>query len=195
MMGVVLLALTLKPPRPVTDEELLEFSRQNPGLQFERTAAGELVVTPTGAASGRRELALGAQLARWAEERREGIAFGSSAGFRMPDGAILSPDASWVHRDRWAGLTSEEREGFAPLCPDAVFEIASRSDSLATLRAKMRTYLDYGAQVGVWIGPYSRTVEIYRPDDSPQMVQNPATVQLGPALPGFVLDVRPIFEV
>jgi Uma2 family endonuclease len=67
MVGEGRMALTLKPPKPVTDEELQ--ARRNPGLQFERSAGGELIVTPTGSASGRRELALGAQLARWAEER------------------------------------------------------------------------------------------------------------------------------
>lgn len=188
------MGLTLKPPKPVTDEELLEFSRRNPGVQFERSAAGELIVTPTGSASGRRELALGAQLARWAEERGDGVAFGSSAGFRMPDGAILSPDASWIRRDRWDRLTSDEREGFAPLCPDAVFEIASRSDTITTLQEKMRVYLAYGAQLAVLIDPYSRTVEVYRPGGAPQLLQNPTTVRLDPALPGFKLDVKPVSE-
>jgi hypothetical protein len=32
----------------VTDEELWELSERNPGYQFERTADGRLIVTPTG---------------------------------------------------------------------------------------------------------------------------------------------------
>ena len=48
-----LVALTLKPPKPLTDHELLEFSRRNPGLQFERSVTGELIVTPTGSDAGR----------------------------------------------------------------------------------------------------------------------------------------------
>jgi hypothetical protein len=34
----------------VTDEELWELSERNPGYQFERTADGRLIVTPTGLA-------------------------------------------------------------------------------------------------------------------------------------------------
>ncbi len=48
--------------------------------------------------------------------------FDSSSGFRLPDGSVLSPDASLVALDRWQALSPEERRGFAPLCPDLVVE-------------------------------------------------------------------------
>jgi hypothetical protein len=38
------MAITLKPVEPVTDEELPELSERNPEYQFERTAAGEIIV-------------------------------------------------------------------------------------------------------------------------------------------------------
>ena len=195
MVGEGRMALTLKPPKPVTDEELLEFSRRNPGLQFERSAGGELIVTPTGSASGRRELALGAQLARWAEERGGGVAFGSSAGFRMADGAILSPDASWMRRDRWDALTEADREGFAPLCPDAVFEIASQSDALGTLREKMDAYLGYGAKLAVLIDPYNRTVEVFQAGETIRTLTTPTTLSLDPVMPGLILETIALFEI
>ncbi len=47
-----------------SDADLVELTRRNPGLQFERSAAGELIVTPTGSKAGRHELVLGAQLDR-----------------------------------------------------------------------------------------------------------------------------------
>ena len=52
------MAMPLKAVRPVTDEELLELSERNPGYQFERTADGDLIVTPTGGklAGGRTNL-------------------------------------------------------------------------------------------------------------------------------------------
>src|SRR5207302_9361770 len=100
------MAITLKPPKPLTYGELLEFSRRNPGYQFERSA----------------------QLEAWNRSRSSGLVFDSSTGFRMPDGAVLSPDASWVRRDRWERLAPADREGFAPLCPDAVFEMGRRTE-------------------------------------------------------------------
>ncbi len=58
------MAISLKMMAPPTDEDLFELSRRNPGLQFERSAAGELIVTPAGSKSGLREGRFFAQLDR-----------------------------------------------------------------------------------------------------------------------------------
>ena len=82
------MSITLRHPRPMTDEELLELSRLNPGYQFERDAKGELVVTPTGSESGRREFELTAQLHAWTTRDGRGIGFSPATGFRLPDGGV-----------------------------------------------------------------------------------------------------------
>ncbi len=187
------MAITLALTRPVTDEELLEFSRRNPGYQFERSAQGELIVTPTGSKSGNRSARVIKQLDNWAD-RHGGLVFDSSTGFKLPDGSVRSPNVSWVRRERWGALTEAEQEGFAPLCPDAVCEIASPSDHLPERRQKMQVYLANGARLGVLVVPQSRTVEVYRPSSSPQILADARTVALDPELPGFVLDLVPIFE-
>jgi Uma2 family endonuclease len=187
------MAITIKHVRPVTDGEILELSRRNPGYQFERTAAGELVVTPTGSDSGRREQEIALQLGGWAKGDGRGITFSPSTGFRLADGALVAPDASWVRRDRWQALSTDEQERFAPLCPDAVFELRSKHDSIDELRAKMQHYLANGAHLGVLIDPYEHTVEIHRPGRYPELLRAPVSVALEPELPGFVLDTGPIF--
>lgn len=184
----------LAAPRPVADEELREFARRNPGFQFERSATGELIVTPTGSEAGRRSLQLAYQIEGWNRSRLLGVVFDSSTGFRMPDGSLLSPNASWVRRDRWEGLSLEQREGFAPLCPDAVFEIASKTDSLTELRAKMQAYLVNGAQLAVLIDPEGRSVEVYKPGQEVQTHKSRATISLDPSLPGCVLDLGPLYS-
>ena len=191
------MAIALTLPRPVTDEDLLEFSRRNPGYQFERTAKGELVVTPTGSESRRRSAELLGQLYSWNQRAGAGLVFDSSTGFRLPDGAVFSPDVSWVQRPRWDALTPTQRQGFAPLCPDVVFEIRSESDSLSDVQTKMGKYLANGARLGVLVDPHSRTVEIFRPMRPVDMVetsQNPETVPLDPELSRFVLDLKAIFS-
>ncbi len=187
------MAISLKLAAPPTDEEILELSQRNPGYEFERTAAGELVVTPTGSAGGRRDAVLVRQLDTWAEADGTGVAFGSSTGFRLPDGSLLVPDAAWVRGVRWEALSSKEQEEFAPLCPDAVFEILSVSDALSNLRKKMRSYLANGARLAVLIDPQRRTVEIYAPGREPELLASPQSVSLGPVLPGFTLDLKRIF--
>jgi len=187
-------AIILTMTRPITDEELLELARLNPGYQFERDARGEMIVTPTGGESGRHEAQLNGQLFPWAEREGRGVTFSPSTMFILPDGSRFMPDASWVQSELYNRLTAEQRRGWVPLCPDAVFELASPSNRAAELRAKLRTYLDNGARVGVLIDPESRTVEVYRPAREPQLFTDPKTVALDPELPGFVLDLRPLFD-
>ncbi len=188
------MAITFKLTKPVTDEELVENSRRNPGYQFERNATGEIIVTPTGGKSGWRELELGQQLAQWTKGPDRGLAFGPSTGFKLADGSLLCPDASWIRRDRWDALTEEEREGFPPLCPDVVFEIASRSDSLPALRAKMQAYLTNGARLAVLVVPEALAVELSRPGRETRALTDARTVALDPELPGFVLELAPLFR-
>jgi len=187
-------AISLKLSAPPSDEEILELSQRNPGYEFERTVAGELVVTPTGSAGGRRDASLVAQLYTWAEADSTGVAFGSSTGFHLPDGSLLVPDASWLRRESWEALSPDEREEFSRLCPDAVFEILSRTDSLANLQRKMRAYLANGAHLAVLIDPQRRTVEIYAPSRGPQILSSPESASFDPVLPGFTLNLGRIFS-
>jgi Uma2 family endonuclease len=188
-------AICLKPVRPVTDDDLLALAERNPGYQFERSAAGELIVTPTGSEGARRGQELAVQLGTWAKRDGRGVSFGAAAGFRLPDGAVRAPDASWVIRKRWDALSRAERRGCAPLCPDVVFEIRSEHQTAADVREKIRGYVAGGAHLAVFIDPAYRTVEIYRPGREPEIHTDPRDVRLDPELPGFALDPGPIFHV
>ena len=111
----------------VTQEQFEALVSVNRDIKLERTSEGELIVNPpTGGESGRRNLSISTQLGNWFEAQEElGEAFDSSTGFRLPNGADRSPDASWVSRERWESLTSKQRKGFVPLCPDFVVELRS----------------------------------------------------------------------
>ncbi len=186
-------AIKLDLVRRVTDEELLALSQRNPGYQFERSADGRLVVSPTGGESGRRSAEVLRQLSNWNARTGLGYVFDPSTGFKLPDGALLSPDASWVRRARWEALAREAREGFPPLCPDVVFEVRSASNPLAELREKMQSYLANGAQLAVLIDPEGHAVELYRPGREGDRHEEAVRVILEPELPGFTLELAPIF--
>jgi len=130
----------------------------------------------------------------WAKADGTGIAFGSSTGFVLPNGAERSPDFSWVRRARWDALTPEQRERFPPLCPDFVGEIRSPSDRLASLEEKMREYMANGAELGWLIDPAERKVVVYRPGATPVCLDDPETISGDPVLPKFTLKVRQLFS-
>ena len=145
----------------VTPEQFTALAAANSDLRLERTTKGQLIVNPpAGSESGRRNLSLSGQLYRWHENNNyPGEMFDSSTGFTLPNGAIRSPDASWVCQEKWDALTSEQKKGFAPLCPDFVVELRSETDNLTTLRQKMQEYLDNGAKLGWLINPQANSVE------------------------------------
>ena len=98
----------------------------NPDAVLELAADGHLIaMTPTGGETSSRNGEILYQLRRFARSRGDWRMFDSSGGFRLPDGSVLSPDASLVREERWQALTREQRRGFPPLCPDLVVELAS----------------------------------------------------------------------
>jgi len=148
---------------------------------------------PTGSETGWRDSKLNLRLAVWAETEGTGLTFGSSTGFTLPNGAIRSPDASWIRRERWTALTKDQRKGFAPLCPDFVAELRSPTDRLSDLQDKMQEYIDNGTRLGWLIDPIDKRVYVYRPSQSVEMLDDPATLSGDPVLPGFVLAVRELW--
>lgn len=121
-------ALTLQLPASakLSEDQFYELCLANRDLRIERTPAGELVLmSPTGGETSHRNANLGAQLWRWNQGVGLGEVFDSSSGFNFPNGAVRSPDASWVAANRWTALTPEQKEKFPPICPDFVIELRS----------------------------------------------------------------------
>jgi Uma2 family endonuclease len=181
--------------KKMTDHEFYEFCQLNSEWRIERTCEGDLILMPpTGGQTGRRNFILTGVFTAWVEADGTGVGFDSSTGFTLPNGAKRSPDLAWVKRSRWEGLTEEDREEFPPLCPDFVVELRSRSDSLPTLFAKMEEYIANGALLGWLIDPFEKKVYVYRPPAEVRCLENPETVSGDPVLPGFVLDLRRLWQ-
>src|SRR5580704_11743079 len=187
-------SLRFRPGLRLTDRVFGKLCAANPELKLERTAREELVVMPTGIETAMRNAAVTAQLVYWAEVDGRGVAFDSSAGFTLPNGAIRSPDSSWITRVRWRALPREQREQFAPLCPDFVVELRSDADRKAKLRKKMREYITQGARLGWLIDLVDGKVEIYRPGQPVEVLEQPTTLSGEDVLPGFVLDMKGILS-
>ncbi|NEO89514.1 MAG: Uma2 family endonuclease [Moorea sp. SIO3G5] len=190
---MVYLPDTLELTINLSDEQFFQLCQNNRDLRFERTSEGDLIImSPTGGNTGRRNIKLSTQLELWSSQMKLGVAFDSNTGFKLPNGANRSPDASWVKRERWEGLTPEEQDKFVPLCPDFVLELRSPSDSLKMVQAKVREYMENGARLGWLIDPQNKVVEIYRPNQDVEILQSPKTLSGEDVLPGFTLDLSEI---
>ena len=95
--------------------------------------------------------------------------------------------------ERWEALSKEDREAFAPICPAFLIELRSRSDRLTNLQQKMDDYIANGVRLGWLIDPYKRQVYIYRQNRAMEFVAEPSSLSGEDVLPGFVLDLSPIW--
>lgn len=187
--------IQLRPAVDLTDAEFFELCRLNRDVRLERTPEGAIVIMPpAGGATGHRNLVLGAALYAWSRADGTGTAFDSSTGFVLPDGATRSPDAAWVQRERLVAIPPAAFERFLPLCPDFVAELASPSDRLADLEAKLEAYIANGARLGWLIDPVTQSVLVYRPGRRAERLERAATIAGDPELPGFVLDLTELWR-
>jgi Uma2 family endonuclease len=179
-----------------TPAQFADLCAANPDALLELAADGRLIeMTPAGGETGRRNSLLIFQLERWARTTQGWCVFDSSTGFLLPDGSVFSPDASALRLERWQALTPREREGFVPLCPDLVVELASPSDRLPALRRKMAAYQANGAPLGWLLLPDTRSVEVWRRGRDPELLEGPASLEGAPELPGLRLDLAEFWAV
>ena len=182
----------------VTPEQFDLLAEAEQLARMELTKDGELIVmSPTGGEAGEKNFNLYIDLGNWNRQTKIGKAFDSSTIFVLPNGARRSPDVSWIKSERWNSLTLKQKQGFPPIVPDFVIELVSPSDvknqRYEDLRDKMLEYIDNGVKLGWLIEPSAKTVEIYRPNKSVEILNNPPTLSGEDVLPGFILDLSEIF--
>ena len=186
--------LRLSPVIEMSEAQFLAFCEINKEVRIERTAGGEIeIMPPAGMYTGAQNSGLTAQVWSWARRDSTGVAFDSSAGFTLSNGAVRSPDASWVLKSRLEELTAEDKRGFGHICPDFVIELRSPTDRLSVLRAKMEEYMENGARLGWLLDSESRRVYVYRPNLEAQILENPETVSAEPELAGFALELEDVW--
>jgi Uma2 family endonuclease len=65
----------------------------------------------------------------------------------------------------------------------------SPSDTLKTVQTKMQEYLDNGLQLGWLLNRKDRQVEIYRPEQTVEILRSPIYLSGEAILPEFILDL------
>jgi Uma2 family endonuclease len=191
--------LTLPRSLSLTPDQFAAVCAANPEAVLELDADGTLIeMTPTGGSTSTRNTRLLMRLQLWADRQGGWKVFDSSGGFLLSDGSVRSPDASLVRQERWQALSEAERDGFPPLCPDLVVELASPSDQPEPLRLKMASYISNGAQLGWLLLPRQRTVEVWSAEPSTQAARfsamsDASRLEAAAEFPGLVIDLEEIW--
>ncbi|BAZ44571.1 hypothetical protein NIES4102_15830 [Chondrocystis sp. NIES-4102] len=192
-------AITIPKGFHVTPEQFEQLAVAEQLARLELTKNGELIVmSPTGGTAGEKNFNLYLDIGIWNRQTKLGKAFDSSTVFILPNGARRSPDVSWIQLKRWNQLTKPQQDGFPPIAPDFVIELVSPSDlknqRYEDLQGKMQEYLDNGVQLGWLIEPNTKIVEIYRPTQLVEILNNPPSLSGEEILPGFSLDLSEILS-
>lgn len=179
----------------MTDEEFAAFCSEHPDLFFEMTAAGELIVMPPSyTLTGIRNGEILGQLRDWARHSDSGVVSDSSTGFVLRNGARRSPGGAWTSRARIAALDPAQVERYWHLVPNFVIELRSHSGRLPVLQARMREWIENGAGLAWLIDPERRAVEIYRPTQEPEVLENASCIRGEGSVAGFTLELQRVWE-
>jgi Uma2 family endonuclease len=165
--------LRLPPSLQLTPEQFELVCAENRDAVLELASDGRVItMTPTGGETGARNGELFFQLKLFANRTAAWKAFDSSTGFRLPDGSVLSPDASLVRLERWTALSLAQRRGFAPLCP---------------------AYQANGARLGWLLLPHDQAVEMWPEGEAPQRLEQLQVLEATPAFQGLQLRLAEIW--
>ena len=179
----------------ISDRDLEALCRDNPDARLETDKLGNLISTsPTGTESGKRNGDLFLQVGIWNRSTKLGIVFDSSTGFKLSNGAVRSPDVSWVRIETWKSLSKEQKRKFAPIDPDFVIELMSPTDELEQVQDKMQEYMDCGVRLGWLINPDEKQVEIYRQGQEKEVLDNSITLSGEDIMPGLVVELAEIWQ-
>ena len=89
-----------------------------------------------------------------------GRSFGSSAGYQLPSGDTLEPDASFISRERWARGPQPRRGQFLKTVPSLVVEILSPATARRDRIEKKKIYETNGVDEYWLVDPRGREITI-----------------------------------
>jgi Uma2 family endonuclease len=168
-------SVSIKVPREeqLSDEWLFDFCLANSELRIERDSRGKIVImAPVGLLGSSYNSTVSSLLWMWNQKTKGGVTFDSSAGFRLPNNAMRSPDAAWISSERWNRLGLEDKKRFAAISPDFIIELRSESDSLVELKVKMTEWVQNGTKLAWLIDPIEEKAYIYKLDGSIEEVDS-----------------------
>jgi Uma2 family endonuclease len=177
-------------PGTATEADLM--AMPNDGHKYELINGEIRRLSPAGTRHSEVSGELFARLREFVKARRLGRVFESSAGFRLPNGNVRSPDISFVAAGRFQD--DESPVGYSPVVPDLAVEVRSPNDRAQEVLDKVGEYLDAGVRL-VWvIDPPERRANRYRSLTDVRTVHAQDELDGEDVLPGFRCVLNEIFQ-
>ncbi len=129
------------------------------------------------------------RLFTWVESRKLGYVIGSTTGYQLADGEILTPQISFILKERLKRIPRTYPE----VLPDLVVEVKSALTRRSLLEEKIELFLQGGTKVGLLIDPDRQTVTIYRPSIKAEVRENGAILTVPELLPDWKLPVSDLW--
>ena len=125
-------------------------------------ASGKIVMTPPAAwEHAKIEAKVIRILEDFVSKHNLGTVFGSSAGYELPSGDTLEPDASFISRERWSKGPQPRRGQFLKIAPNLVVEILSPATARRDRIEKKRVYEANGVDEYWLVDPHRREITVF----------------------------------
>jgi Uma2 family endonuclease len=178
--------------RLYTADDLLEISARDEN-RYELIQGRLRVMAPAGDVHGDMAMGLGGWMRVYADQNNLGKVFAAETGFVLAQDpyTVRAPDVAFVTKERLSlGMTGK----YFPAAPDLAVEVVSPNDTAAEVQDKVQDWLRHGVRL-VWVvEPKTRTVTIFRPDGSANVLQATDTLSGEEVLAGFEFGLGRLFE-
>jgi Uma2 family endonuclease len=102
----------------------------------------------------------------------------------------LSPDASYLSTAKWENLSDDDKNKFAPVCPEFVVDVRSKSDNVEDLMRKMNVWIENKSELAWLIDPIEKITYVFRLDGSTETIRGFDRMINGDGpVQGFELDL------
>ncbi len=177
-----------------TDAELLALGESS-DIKYELCDGKIIAMPPAKPRHGAVIARLMAALGHFVYEHKLGELFDGQTGFRLSLEYCYEPDISFVSYERMKLiLPAAGLDALFHAAPDLAVEVLSPSDSITKTERRMQLYLSYGARLAWMVDPKNKTVRVYRPGQSFELLRGDRFLSGNSVLPGFRVSLARIFE-
>jgi Uma2 family endonuclease len=172
----------------MSDEEFTSFCQEQDRIRIERTQDKAIIfMSPSLPQFSEIAGEIFFALKSWNKKKELGKVFESSAGFYLPNGAMRSPDCSFVTHQKWNSSKTKDTKTFPYVVPDFVVEVSPASDGLVDQKNKMLEWIENGALLGWLVNVKSKEIFVYQKTGM-QIIKFGSILGGGDILPEFTFD-------